>query len=53
VQIYSRRGCDFTGRFPRVLQAVKSLKVGSVLLDGEGIFYGVAWRFDPRSSRIL
>jgi len=40
VRIYSRRGADFTPRFPRIVDAVRRLKVKSVLLDGEGIVYG-------------
>ena len=36
VRIYSRRGADFTDRFPRVVDAVRRLKVRSVVLDGEG-----------------
>ena len=39
VRIYSRRGADFTPRFPRIVEAVRRLKVKSVLLDGEGIVY--------------
>jgi bifunctional non-homologous end joining protein LigD len=39
VRIYSRRGFDFTGRFPRVVQAVRRLKVQSVVLDGEGVVF--------------
>ena len=39
VRIYSRRGADFTLRFPRIVEAVRRLKVKSVLLDGEGIVY--------------
>ena len=35
VRIYSRRGADFT----RIVEAVRRLKVKSVLLDGEGIVY--------------
>jgi bifunctional non-homologous end joining protein LigD len=42
VRIYSRRGADFTPRFPRIVDAVRRLKVKSVLLDGEGIVYGHA-----------
>jgi ATP-dependent DNA ligase len=40
VRIYARRGADFTLRFPRIVEAVRRLKVKSVLLDGEGIVYG-------------
>lgn len=39
VRIYSRRGADFTLRFPRIVEAVRKLKVKSVSLDGEGIVY--------------
>jgi bifunctional non-homologous end joining protein LigD len=39
VRIYSRRGSDFTPRFPRIVEAVRKLKVKSVLLDAEGIVY--------------
>ena len=39
VRIYSRRGADFTPRFPRIVDAVRRLKVKSVLRDGEGIVY--------------
>jgi bifunctional non-homologous end joining protein LigD len=39
VRICSRRGADFTPRFPRIVEAVRKLKVKSVLLDGEGIVY--------------
>jgi ATP-dependent DNA ligase len=34
-----RRGADWTERYPRVVAAVRSLKVRSVILDGEGIVY--------------
>jgi bifunctional non-homologous end joining protein LigD len=39
VRIYSRRGADFTPRFPRIVEAVRRMKVTSILLDGEGIVY--------------
>jgi bifunctional non-homologous end joining protein LigD len=35
----STRGADWTERFPRIVTAVRRLKVRSVLLDGEGIVY--------------
>jgi len=37
VRIYTRRGADWTKRFPRVVDAVRRLKGKSILLDGEGI----------------
>jgi bifunctional non-homologous end joining protein LigD len=39
VRVYTRRGADWTERFPRIVAAVRRLKVRSVLLDGEGIVY--------------
>jgi bifunctional non-homologous end joining protein LigD len=37
VRIYTRRGVDWTKRFPRITEAVRKLKVASALLDGEGV----------------
>jgi bifunctional non-homologous end joining protein LigD len=39
VRVYSRNGANFTERFPRIVEAVRKLRVKSVLLDGEGIVY--------------
>lgn len=39
VRIYSRRGADFTPRFPRLVEAAQRLRAVSALLDGEGIVY--------------
>jgi bifunctional non-homologous end joining protein LigD len=39
VRIYSRRGADFTDRFPLIVDAVNRLNVTSVLIDGEGVVY--------------
>ena len=37
VRIYTRRGVDWTKRFPRIVSSVQKLRAGSVLLDGEGV----------------
>jgi ATP-dependent DNA ligase len=37
VRIYTRRGADWTKRFPRIVKAVQRMRESSVLLDGEGI----------------
>jgi bifunctional non-homologous end joining protein LigD len=37
VRIYTRRGADWTHRFPRIVEGVRRLRVSSVLLDGEGV----------------
>jgi ATP-dependent DNA ligase len=39
VRVYSRRGADFTKRFPRLVEAARGLRATSALLDGEGIVY--------------
>jgi ATP-dependent DNA ligase len=39
IRIYSRRGADFTGRYPLLVAAARRLRATSVLLDGEGIVY--------------
>ena len=37
VRIYTRRGVDWTKRFPRVVSSMRKLRAQSVLLDGEGV----------------
>jgi bifunctional non-homologous end joining protein LigD len=37
VRIYTRRGVDWTKRFPRIVSSVRKLRAESVLLDGEGV----------------
>ena len=39
VRIYSRRGADFTGRYPLLVAAMRRLRATSALLDGEGVVY--------------
>jgi len=39
VRVYSRRGADFTKRFPRLVAAARRLQAKSALLDGEGYVY--------------
>lgn len=39
VRVYTRRGADWTKRFPRIVAAVRRLKARSLLIDGEGIVY--------------
>lgn len=39
VRIYTRRGADYTARFPRIVRAVEKLKAKSLLIDGEGIVF--------------
>src|SRR4051812_39102819 len=53
VRIYTRRGADWTKRFPRITETVRSLKVESVLIDGEGVVcdHGLAI-FDRLHSKL-
>ena len=37
VRIYTRRGADWTKRFPRIVSSVRKLQAETVLLDGEGV----------------
>jgi bifunctional non-homologous end joining protein LigD len=38
VRIYTRRGADWTHRFPAIVRAAASLRVKSLYLDGEGVW---------------
>jgi bifunctional non-homologous end joining protein LigD len=37
VRVFSRRGHDWTGRVPRIAEALGKLRVKSVTIDGEGV----------------
>ena len=37
VQVWSRRGADFTYRFPAIAEAVRGLNVDRALIDGEAV----------------
>jgi bifunctional non-homologous end joining protein LigD len=37
VRLFTRHGCDFTARFPKIVDAVASLAVRSCVVDGEAI----------------
>ncbi len=37
VRIYTRRGTDWTKRFPAIVEAASKIKVASFYLDGEGV----------------
>ena len=39
MRIYSRRGADFTKRFPRIVDAVRRIRIKSAMFDGEGIVF--------------
>ena len=37
-RVFTRRGYDWSDRYPIILQALKSLKVRSVTIDGEAVW---------------
>ena len=39
VEVWSRRGADFSDRFPRIAEAVRKLPVESALIDGEAVVF--------------
>jgi bifunctional non-homologous end joining protein LigD len=60
VRLYTRRGYDWSERYPSVVAALRSLKVGSCLLDGElvvcddagGVIVRAAALASARSHRV-
>jgi ATP-dependent DNA ligase len=46
VQVWSRRGADFTYRFPTIAKAVGSLNVDRALIDGEAVVLKADGRSD-------
>lgn len=40
VRIYTRRGADWTARFPRIIEAARKVRARSFYLDGEGVVCG-------------
>jgi bifunctional non-homologous end joining protein LigD len=39
VRLWSRRGADFTDRFPQIAEAVRRLAAERALLDGESVVF--------------
>jgi bifunctional non-homologous end joining protein LigD len=39
VKLWSRRGADFTDRFPRIAEAVRGLPAERALIDGEAVVF--------------
>ena len=49
VQIWSRRGANFTDRFPAIAEAVRGLKSEDALIDGEAVVLRDEGRSDFRA----
>jgi bifunctional non-homologous end joining protein LigD len=46
VRLYTRRGYNWSGRYPRIIEAVHRLKVRSIVIDGEAVVIGDDGRAD-------
>jgi len=46
VRLYTRRGFNWSGRYPGIIDAVRRLKVRSVVIDGEAVVCGEDGRSD-------
>src|SRR5215218_7300460 len=46
VRLYTRRGYNWSGRYPLIIDAIRRLKVRSVVIDGEAVVCGEDGRSD-------
>ena len=49
VRLLTRRGYDWSGRYPLVIGAVRRLKISSIVIDGEAVICGPDGRSDSTS----
>jgi hypothetical protein len=40
VRLYTRRGYDWSGKYPWIVEALRSLRVHSIIVDGEAVWAG-------------
>jgi bifunctional non-homologous end joining protein LigD len=40
VRLYTRRGSDWAGKYPRIVESLLSLRVRSIIVDGEAVWAG-------------
>jgi bifunctional non-homologous end joining protein LigD len=40
VRLYTRRGYDWSGKYPWIVEALQSLRVRSIIVDGEAVWCG-------------
>jgi bifunctional non-homologous end joining protein LigD len=40
VRIFTRRGYDWSGKYPWIVEALRSLRVRSIIVDGEAVWCG-------------
>ena len=46
VRLYTRRGYDWSGKYPWIVEALRSLRVRSIVVDGEAVWAGKDGRSD-------
>jgi ATP-dependent DNA ligase len=46
VRLYTRRGYNWSGRYPRIVEAARRLRVRSFIIDGEAVVVGEDGRAD-------
>jgi ATP-dependent DNA ligase len=53
VRLYTRRGYDWSGKYLRIVEALRSLRVRSIIVDGEAVWAGEDGKsdFDKLHSR--
>jgi bifunctional non-homologous end joining protein LigD len=53
VRLYTRRGYDWSGKYPWIVEALRSLRVRSIIVDGEAVWAGEDGKsdFDKLHSR--
>ena len=40
VRLYTRRGYDWSGKYPWIVEALRSLRIRSIIVDGEAVWAG-------------
>ena len=46
VRLYTRRGFNWADRYPRIVEALRSLRVRSIVIDGEAVICGTDGKSD-------
>ena len=46
VRLYTRRGYDWSGKYPWIVDSLLSLRVRSIIVDGEAVWAGEDGKFD-------
>jgi bifunctional non-homologous end joining protein LigD len=52
VRLYTRGGFNWADRYPRIVEALRSLPVRSIVIDGEAVVCGTGWNVVSRRTII-